>query len=380
MEKSNLKPELKKPLRRRGWGGKSPSLAGVGEAPKILVIQQKMIGDVLVSSLICENLKLNYPEAEVHYLVNRFTIPVIENNPYIDKIVVFEDEFRSSKLKFYKFLKKIRKAKYDVVIDAYGKLESNLITIFSGAKTKISWKKSYTKLHYTKTIKIVNESKMGLGSAIENRLNLVKGFRNSKIYSKQPKIYLTPKELDSAKTRIELVQNKQSNAIIMISALGSNPSKTYPLAYMAKVLDVVANQTNASLILNYMPQQKGDIMRLYGMCLKKTQNHILIDFEIKSLRDFLTITKFCKAVIGNEGGATNMAKALNVPTFSIFSPCIDKQGWNGLENHTLKHVSVHLKDFKPDFISKKNTEAAYQLFKPDLFLDLLNNFIINRVN
>ncbi|NBC57221.1 MAG: lipopolysaccharide heptosyltransferase family protein, partial [Bacteroidetes bacterium] len=50
---------------------------------KILVIQQKMIGDVLTSSVICENLKRNFPNAEVHYLINRFTLPVVENNPYI---------------------------------------------------------------------------------------------------------------------------------------------------------------------------------------------------------------------------------------------------------------------------------------------------------
>jgi heptosyltransferase-2 len=73
MEKARLDLEsMSLPL---GW---------VGKSPKILVIQQKMIGDVLVSSLICENLKRSYPNSEVHYLINRFTIPVIENNPYVD--------------------------------------------------------------------------------------------------------------------------------------------------------------------------------------------------------------------------------------------------------------------------------------------------------
>ena len=149
---------------------KSPPLGWVGEAPRILVIQQKMIGDVLVSSLICENLKRNYPNSEIHYLINRFTIPVIENNPYIDEIIVFEDLYRSNKIEFFKFLKDIKKSNYDVVIDAYGKLESNLTTLSSGAKTKISWKKSHTKFIYTHLFKNSTKPITNAGIAIEDRL------------------------------------------------------------------------------------------------------------------------------------------------------------------------------------------------------------------
>lgn len=123
-----------------------------------------MIGDVLVSSLICENLKQNNPAADIHYLVNKFCTPVIENNPFIDKIIVFDNNFNSDKWVFIKLLKTVRRQKYDVVIDAYGKLESNLITFFSNAKVKISWKKSCTKMIYTSTVKInkISKSKQAL--------------------------------------------------------------------------------------------------------------------------------------------------------------------------------------------------------------------------
>ncbi|WP_019039383.1 glycosyltransferase family 9 protein [Psychroflexus tropicus] len=349
---------------------------------KILVIQQKMIGDVLVSSLICENLKLNYPKAEVHYLVNRFTIPVIKNHPYIDKIVVFEDEYRSDKLALYRFLKQIRHSNYDVVIDAYGKLESNLITLFSGAQTKIGWEKNYTKLLYTETVNISSESKLGLGSAIENRLNLVKSYRNSAIHSTRPQIHLTPLELESARQKLAEFSKTGGRDFLMISALGSQPEKTYPLAYMAKVLDFIADDTDALMILNYMPQQKEDITRLYDLCQPATQKQIIRNFEVGGLREFLAVTKFCKAVIGNEGGATNMAKALNVHTFSIFSPWIDKQGWNGFESENLKHVSVHLEDFKPEYFRdtkfkelKKKSDDLYLKFKAEFIIKILKPFL-----
>ena len=59
----------------------------------VLVIQQKMIGDVLISTLICKNLKLWKPEIKIDFVANRHTLDVIRNNPYIDEILVFEDHF-----------------------------------------------------------------------------------------------------------------------------------------------------------------------------------------------------------------------------------------------------------------------------------------------
>jgi len=54
---------------------------------KILVIQQKMLGDVLLSSILMTHLKNIYPTSEIHYLVNKGLEPVLQNNISIDKVV-----------------------------------------------------------------------------------------------------------------------------------------------------------------------------------------------------------------------------------------------------------------------------------------------------
>ena len=41
---------------------------------KILVIQQKMIGDVLTSSILFESLRIKYPNSKLDYLVNSNTL------------------------------------------------------------------------------------------------------------------------------------------------------------------------------------------------------------------------------------------------------------------------------------------------------------------
>lgn len=235
---------------------------------KILVIQQKMIGDVLISSLICENLKKNFPEAEVHYLVNAFCKPVVQGNPYIDKFILFEDQFRKSKTELFKFLGSIKKEKYTHVFDAYGKIESNLVSLFSKASFKASYYKPYTSWIYQKTFKELSVNHSEAGTAIDNRIKLLKTLKDVKVYSNKPKIYLTKEEKNSA---AEIFKNHglSGHKTIMISSMGSNNSKTYPIEYMAQVLDFMTSLTDFNLIFNYLPQQKKKFKHYMISVLKK---------------------------------------------------------------------------------------------------------------
>jgi heptosyltransferase-2 len=170
----------------------------------------------------------------------------------------------------------------------------------------------------------------------------------------------------------------------MIGVLGSDGTKTYPFLFMAKVLDtIIKTQPNAQLLFNYIPKQLEDAKAIYNLCNTETQKHIYLDVFGKSLRDFMSITHFCNALIGNEGGAINMAKALNIKTFTIFSPWIRKEVWSLFEDH-INHVSVHLKDYKPNLFNNKSTKdlkathlELYNAFEPLLFENQITQFLNN---
>jgi heptosyltransferase-2 len=158
---------------------------------KILVIQQKRIGDVLTSTILCNNLRQFYPEATIDYMCYPNCVDVLLENPNVNNIIVLSNSVRKSYPSLFKFIFEIRRTKYDVVIDAYSKLETNLITLFSGAKYKISYDKGYSKLFYNHNIKrIKNGTKSELGLAIDNRLLLLKPLIKEKISNYKPKIFL----------------------------------------------------------------------------------------------------------------------------------------------------------------------------------------------
>ena len=333
---------------------------------KILVIQQKMIGDVLASTVICNNLRLIYPESQIDYLIYPFTKPVVENNPNIDNVILFEDKFRRNKKELLRFLIKIRNRNYDIVIDAYGKLESNLIVALSGAQKKISFHKWYSNFLYHSTVKNKTKTITNVGFAIQDRLDLLQILNPKVALESKPKIFLTEKEIQNGKN---ILGKHQINfeKIFMIGVLGSSNNKTYPFPYMAKILDTIVANTNATL--------------LFHLCQFETQKNIKIEIIPGSIREFLSITYHCNALIGNEGGAVNMAKAISVPTFTIFSTWINKESWNSFEDGK-EIVSFHLKDFKPELYNekypkemKKKALQLYDLFLPEFIIPKLTTYL-----
>lgn len=343
---------------------------------KVLVIQKKRIGDVLTSTIIFEALKEKFPNSELHYLIYANAIDVVKNNPFIDKLIILDDKARKSKLEFIKFLFSIRKEKYDVVIDAYGKPNSVLIGWFSGAKKTITFYKNYAKLLYSDTIYRTEKSFSSATRAIEHRMQLLEPLE-IRFKEIAPKIVITENEIEAAKA--DLVNSKIdiSKPIIMISAVGSNDLKTYRLDYLAELLNEICSQKEVQLLFNYLPYQKEIALEIYNHCNENTKKKIFIDYYKENLREFLAVTKLCQALIGNEGGATNMAKALSVPTFTLFSPTVPKEDWNMFENGTT-NVSVHINDYeiiKKITFEEEETKLSYSKFKPHLFKDKLINFI-----
>jgi len=347
---------------------------------KILVIQYKMIGDVLVSSILCETLVKAFPDAQVDYLIYDNTWPVIQENAGQYRAVLFTSRQRNSRTEFLKFAKRIRDERYDVIIDAYSKPESWTLVALSGAKRKISFEKGLTNLLYTDLVERHVEPCSNLGLAIEHRLKLLEPLKIPEaLYVTRPKIDITQVEREQALAILARHHLNPEIPIAVVNILGSAAAKTYPAQYMATVVDLLARH-DVQIVFNYFGAQADAAKRIFEICQPQTQAKVYLGVLDVDMRGFLAVMAQCACIIGNDGGAINMAKALGKPTFTLFSPWIDKKVWATFEDGT-NHVSVHLRDFAPQWYMqtsqkqlRKKTHALYLEFRPQLFSSQLEDF------
>jgi heptosyltransferase-2 len=248
---------------------------------KVLVIQHKMIGDVLASTVICEVLKKEHSDWEIHYLIEKNTLPVVENNPYIDKIVLFDPQANKGLFRLIQFGKQLKKVNYGLVIDVYGKWQSIIPAYFSGAKTIIGHYKWYTTFFYTKTVVPDTECN---GTANAYRLLLASTALNKKVESVYPTIHLAVSELNNAKTKMSVFS--PNKPIFMISILGSRKIKILPPKF-----SVFSNSSIA---------------------IERSHNFIFCGF----FDEFKKLSKFFKA-FSTDPKCSRILKNVIGPTFSL---------------------------------------------------------------
>ncbi|MGM5631101.1 glycosyltransferase family 9 protein [Apibacter raozihei] len=352
---------------------------------KALIIQNKFIGDVLVASVLAKNLKKSIPDLSVHFFCYDKAVSILENNPYIDKVITFDDQELKKISVLWKYTKQIRNEKYDILIDPYAKLQSRFITLLSSAKQKISFDKPFFKHFYTDVYKEEKEPMLIHCTSIENRCLLLSPFfKDFTTIDFQTEIFLTDEEINNARDYMSQEGVNFNKPVIILGVLGSSLDKSWPLAYMAELTNFLLENFDINILFNYVPSQQKDVDQILSSVSQKDK--IFTSILGSSVREFAAILKNSDALIANEGGAVNIAKALLKPTFSIFSPHKFRKDWGCYENLFI-HQSFHLTDINPEIYKQhsvkeilKTPEPFYLLLKPEKVIPVISDYVQNVLN
>ncbi len=340
-----------------------------------------MVGDVLLASIIANNLRTTFPNAYIAFLCYDSASAVLENNPSIDKIIKVKQEEVRKPINLLKMLLFIKKQHFSLVVDHYSKLESQLFSLFSNAKIRIGYDKTTIPFAYTTKIKLLERRVSPYGKAVDDRISFIKTIVKEASIDPYPKIYLSKEEIDTAKKTLSSLNTERKT--IMLAVPGSSMEKSLPLNYMAHILNYLSENYEMNFLLNYSPSQEKYISQLRKE-LNASKN-INFDIVAKNLRDFIKIMSQCDAIIGNEGGAIHIAKALKKPSFSIFSPFVPKEFWGTFENEK-QNRSIHVKDLYPEIYKDKSRreifserKSLYQKLEPKYIIPEIDNFIQENV-
>lgn len=95
---------------------------------KFLIIRFSSIGDIVLTTPVVRCLKQQVPGAEVHYLTKQNFRPILEANPYIDKLMLLEHSFEL-------MVHELRQENYDYIIDLHHNLRTLRIKRALGVKS-----------------------------------------------------------------------------------------------------------------------------------------------------------------------------------------------------------------------------------------------------
>lgn len=274
---------------------------------RILVVRQDRIGDVVLSTPIPHAIKEHWADSFVAVLVKNYTKDIYLNNPYVDKIISFEELDYSDIKSFIKSIKIIRRLKFTHALMLLPSEKINYLLFFSGIKSRIGV--GYKFFQFITFVKGVSRKKYKpLRHEAEYSMDLARklGIKQNNVV---PEIHLSIDEKEKIKNiRYKLISGKKFLIGIHTTCGNSAPNLSEE-DYLVLIKELLKfNDYKIVITDNRSPKIIQNIENV---------NYPNIDL---SLRESILHFAALDCLISASTGPMHIASALKVRTVSIFCP------------------------------------------------------------
>ncbi len=305
-------------------------MKAAGNFQRILLIRRKALGDALVSMPAVLEVVRAWPQAKVDLVIDRpFAGLIAELAPEVE-VVSWPPAPGES------WLRRLRKANYDLVIDWLGNPRTALWTVLTGAPVRVGYDLPQRRWAYN--IKVPRN---------RDRYHHLCGFAGEAFMDPLRSLGLAPEPWRAGFAAKQGNEDTTSSAVsemvrswtqdwlsrpgipVVVIMSATWPAKMWPAGNVAELLAALP-AVGANPVLVTGPGDEWLLAALFG---REGEGVIAPRTNLPELAHILSRTEL---FVGTDCGPRHLAAALGRPTITIFGPT-DPGGWNP---PTPEHVSV----------------------------------------
>ena len=284
---------------------------------KFLVIQTAFIGDVVLATCIIEKLHQFFPESAIDMMVRKGNEGLLQNHPFLNELLVWNK--KENKLtNLARLIGKVRKNRYDVVINVQRFAATGLITALSGAKETIGFDKNPLSFLFSKKIphQIANDDENV--HEIDRNLQLIASFTDH--LRVRPVLY--PSDAD-----IKKILPYTNAPFITISPASVWFTKQYPPEKWRSFLFAVPEKYTVYLLGAPGDKQLADTIA-HGI----SRNIINLCGQLSFLQSAALMRHAIMNYV-NDSAPLHFASAMNAPVTVVYCSTIPAFGFGPLSDH-----------------------------------------------
>lgn len=303
-------------------------------APKrILIMKFRNIGDVLLTTPLIKNLKLNYPDSLIDIAVNKGCEDMVTLNPYINDVIIY-NRAKIKKGNLFNRLKdeilfayKIKSNNYDLVINTTKGDRGAQLAFISGAKTKIGYRSNSK---FDKVFDIFLP-KQEFRHTLEMDLDSI-SLLDLKIFDKKVEIFWTEEDLIKIE-KILLDNNLEEKKFIHIHPVSRWLFKCVSDDIMAKIIDYFQLELKIKVVLTAAPIEEE--MNKLESIIKLCKSNPLNLGGLFTLKQTACLNKKSKIFVGVDTSIMHISAANDIPVLVFFGPS-GTDHWGPWDNECMK--------------------------------------------
>ncbi len=302
---------------------------------KVLCIQLKQIGDVLMTTPSIRALKKSNPSAEIHILTQSPSDQIYQYNPNICKIIKVPKKpgFKN----VLEMVKQLRKEKYSIVIDFLGLPKTALLSRLTGAKIRIGFNLRGRSLFYTHALDSPNHITY---SALQKTWLLTPlGIHTE---NAQLDFFIHDKDRKKADEIFHNLGVSKERPLVSVSPVSRRDYKIWPAERFAAICDSLVEDYSAQILFLWGPGEYHFIRAVRD----KMQQDSLPNYDIPTISQTVAMLEQVDLHFGNDNGPMHFAIAAGRPTVTVFGRPLMK---NWIPQNSIQHLAV---EFDPGCKSK----------------------------
>ena len=277
----------------------------------ILVLRLYFVGDVLLATPVLEALKRRFPGARLTVLIKKRAVAVLEGNPHVDEVVVYDAAENYHSPKWARRLASgLRRRRFSLAVDLTGDLRSSWLLFASDPGFRVGL--NHVGMGFLLDRRIDYRA---TGHVVDHLLTAVEplGAHSS---DPAPRMYLTEEERAEAGALLAEVGVDTSSGALALSP-GANwpfrrwrPERFGELAALARerlglVSIVLGSGNDSGLAEAAVASSSGAAVSLAGRT---------------NLRGLAAAAERVRAFVGNDSGPMHIAASVGTPVVGLFGP------------------------------------------------------------
>lgn len=286
-------------MRENGRGAKHPR--------RLLVIQLRWLGDVLLTTPAVRLLRQALPHTRIEYLTGAGGAELLRGNPNIDEFIVWR---RGTRHDVRLFADLVRRG-YDASVDFQSNPRTALQTLIAHAPVRVGVRgrgprtRAYTVLF--------EKEKRGVYMP-RQKMELLRGLgiEPPATPNLDLDVFLQPGERAWAVGALHRLGLDDGAPIVALTPTTQHHHKQWGAERWARVADALA-RAGARVLLTYGP---GEREQAAAVAARATEP-LVFEAEGTTVRQLAALLERCALWIGNDGGSKHIAVALGTTTFSV---------------------------------------------------------------
>jgi heptosyltransferase-1 len=297
---------------------------------RILLIRLRLIGDVVFTTPALGALRRRFPDAHITYLVEGPAEPVVRHHPALDDVVVLERPRGLARIGYDLALaRRLRRERFDLVIDFHGGPRSGFLTWATGAPQRIGYDLPGRRWSYTTRVPWTR-SLVPPRHSVLNQSDLLAPLGISSVDRTADPVSM-PIDADAATrvaARLAEAGVSETAPLIVLHVSAGNPFRRWPAESFAAAAAALASADRARrIIITSGPSEAAaaeavanDARHRAGVAAAGIIR--TAEFDLSELR---ALVERASLYIGGDSGPLHIAGTTRTPIVALFGPTLPER-------------------------------------------------------